>query len=187
VKVTVASIGLDIDGVMANFAGAANRYLATACGTDPKPVDRWDWFRNYEGGERAWRNLWRHIERHPGWFTELTPEPFALAGVLALRDLGIDLAFITARPLWSRQATLDWFEKHGMSDLPVYFTKDKHTVPMELYVDDHVDHVRALHENDKRALLMLQPWNEQEWRDDENLFAIEDLLALVEGITGGGI
>lgn len=186
-KVSVASIGLDIDGVMANFADAANRYLATATGSELQPIDRWDWFRNYQGGNKAWRNLWKHIERHPEWFTELTPEPFALNAVVTLRDLGLDLAFITARPLWSRQATLNWFENYGMSDLPVYFTKQKYTVERELYVDDHVGQVRSLHENDKRALLMLQPWNEAEWKADENLFAIEDLLALVEGITGGGI
>lgn len=173
-------IGLDIDGVVCDFANAANQYLADKLGVAPLPVNCWDWYKGYGiESEKAWKDFWKWVQFHEtGFFESLEPEPDALEGIDRLENQGHDVCFITARPLWAKEATTEWFKNHWFGHLDIHFEKVKHVVDRDLYVDDAVHQVTALQAEGKRAVLMLQPHNVQEWFKDKNLTAIESLKDL---------
>lgn len=174
-------IGLDIDGVVCDFANPANEYIANLHGVAPIPVDRWDWYKGYGvRSEEAWQTFWQDVERSSkqSFFESLEPEPYALEGIDRLENQGHDVCFITARPLWAKEATEEWFKNHWFGHLDIHFEKVKHVVDRDLYVDDAVHQVTALQAEGKRAVLMLQPHNVQEWFKDKNLVGIESLRDL---------
>lgn len=173
-------IGLDIDGVVCDFANAANRHLANDLDVAPRPVNRWDWYKSYgHEAERAWKRFWTWVQFHQtGFFEGLEPEPYALEGIDRLENQGHDVCFITARPLWAKEATTEWFKNHWFGHLDIHFAKDKHTIDRDLYVDDAVHQVTALQDHGKRALLMLQPHNVTAWFEDKNLVGVESLKDL---------
>lgn len=101
------TLGCDIDGCCADFIGA--------CALLEKRA----------GGDNIWPAL-RDVPNHPRWLEEiltgyqydrklyhaLNPIPYAASTLRALAST-VKIVYITARPMFARQATLLWLERHG--------------------------------------------------------------------------
>src|SRR5690554_5453269 len=93
-------VAIDIDGVTAEFAHAANNWLAGLLGTTTQPIDRWDWYRNYgPDGETAWAEFWKMTSKHPEWFVGLPSVEEAVDSIRKLhrRRDELSISFVTAR------------------------------------------------------------------------------------------
>ena len=174
-------IGLDIDGVVCDFANPANEYIANSLGVEPILVDRWDWYKGYGvGSSKAWKEFWKHVQFHEtDFFSSLPPEPFAIEGIKQLLEQGHEVEFVTARPVWSAPATTIWTAEHGVP-LPINWRKRKYEVPFDLYVDDSTEQVKSLREHDKRAVLMVQPHNAKAFFDDRVFDGCEFVTSLLD-------
>jgi 5'(3')-deoxyribonucleotidase len=152
-------VGLDIDGVVADFAGWANEWLARHHDTDPKPVDRWDWYLGYENGETAWRKLWDHVAEN-GVFRRLSLLPHAFAAIRALDRAGHDIVYVTARNPRYYDDTLHWLEARRLPLTELHLERDKWSVPTDIFLDDQPGNVTDLLEHGVNAYLFRRPWNE---------------------------
>lgn len=164
-------IGMDIDGVLADFAGAANQWIADHLGVTPRDVDRWDWFVHYgEGHEVAWNELWRAILAPDStFFLDLAPLEHAREGLRDLLADGHELEFVTARPESTKEQTGMWLmdllagSVDGTNVPTLTHVEDKATTDCDIYLDDSPEHLEALAKAGKRVVCMSQPWNKA-WR-----------------------
>jgi len=181
----MARIGLDIDGVVCQFAPIANQWLATRLGVPPQPVDKWNWFENYgPDGPAAWKAFWWWVEdTNGGVFISLDPEPYALDAIKDLVRRGHEVCFITHRNPRYLHAMHTWLRRNKLDAADVFevhCTKEKWSVDCDIYVDDRPDNVRDLMDHGKDAYLMLQPWNTKDWFEDNRLRALTNLVELVQ-------
>jgi hypothetical protein len=159
-------IGIDIDGVLADFrAGfhaSAERCLGrelpdaadpgSGAGLDQKDVKR----------------VWQHVARTPNWWTALAPyEPGQIARLYALaRNAGWEVFFLTNRPASAGDTvqfqTASWLEQQGFY-LPAVLTvpgsrgEVANGLRLDLVIDDLVVNcVDAVSASTAKALLMLR-------------------------------
>ena len=160
----VVKVGIDIDGVCADFAPAANLWLAEDLGMEPAPIDRWDWFENYgHKGSRSWQRFWRFVAENPEWFMGLEPIEGAAREVDAIDGMGHEVIFVTARNARYQDVTWRWLEANDFHPDHLVHTSQKHEVGCDIYLDDSMDNIDLLRRNDKRAVLFMQPWNSEAW------------------------
>lgn len=158
--------GLDLDGVVYDFEGAARFILRSVHGIDidespywdhiPQQLEAvgrkelWDWLYSPEGGRAG---LWRsgHVLK---------------GAVEAARELAAltRLVVITRRPRTAVPDTLLWLGFHGIPADEVHVLGDmpKHEVEWcQWYVDDNADNAADLERYTlaKRVFLWDQPWN----------------------------
>ena len=140
-------IGIDVDGVLADFREAFHK-AAEACG-----------IRNVENsddpaaahalGQRDVRRVWEYVAKTPNWWMTLTPyEPEQIARLYKLtRAAGWEVFFVTNRPASAGDTvqfqTQWWIERHGFY-LPAVLTvpgsrgQIANGLRLDLIVDDLV-------------------------------------------------
>jgi hypothetical protein len=161
------TIILDLDDVLANLREALYRSLARASGI----AVHWRHWRSYDLREHYPTVLDRldEILIDDRTLESCRPEPGAVAATGALKDLGFEIAIVTARG-WHPRAeaiTRDWLGEHGIRHdhlriVPLGANKLEALAPFRriaLAVDDHPDHVRRYLRAGIPALLMDRPWN----------------------------
>jgi 5'(3')-deoxyribonucleotidase len=158
-------IGIDLDGVVADF----NRGWTTAWnaqrGTDIRvaDVDGWDVLPRLTGLP-SMREFWRwasDLGDGRSLFRDLPTFPGALEAVQTLVDAGHHTVVLTAKPRWAVHDTFAWLSDVGFPTTEVHIIDDKWTVPCDVYIDDapHVlaDYVR--HRPSADVLRFARPWN----------------------------
>ncbi|MGH4015840.1 MAG: 5' nucleotidase, NT5C type [Pseudonocardiaceae bacterium] len=158
-------IGVDLDGVVADFvSGWVQRYNAEF-GTRLRACDAVEWhaavrlthftstgefWRWARHAGRGGRSLFRDLPRYPG----------AVEGLRGLQRLA-HVVIITTKPQWAVADTLAWL---GDLDLPlreVHVTGDKTAVECQVYVEDSPEQLAALrrHRPDAVVCRWIRPWN----------------------------
>lgn len=158
-------LGIDLDGVVANFTKGWMDFYNREFGTDFSVADSkrwndlvdlthftdigefWEWSSNLDGHSVFW-----HLE------------PFAGA-VEALRDLadeGHSIVIITTKPKFAERDTQEWIERHGVPADEVYILEDKWLIECEVYLDDgpHVLPRLVANRPDATVCRYIRPWNE---------------------------
>lgn len=183
----MTTIGIDLDGVVCDFATAANDWLSIQMDTNPIGIDRWDWYKGYgDGVEDAWSRLWNE-EVPNGFFLTVDPIPGALDALDDLRRMGHTLVFCTARPMCAAVDTEAWLEMHDFKGHPLFVTasaKAKQHMGVDLLVDDKVETVNKHRARGKDAVLFKQPWNVTSWHKVPSVLTWTEVIELVEAISG---
>jgi uncharacterized HAD superfamily protein len=166
---TLASmlVGLDIDGVLADFVPAFLRILAERVGTgpiDPESITDPN-FTNHPflSAEMVSRCV-ADVSSDPLFWKELAPLP-SPEQWRALDALSRDkrLIFITHRYLCDSydvgRVTCDWLGSHGVSEPVVYFTQGQKSelitkLNVELFVDDRHENCRDAAEHSQAVVMM---------------------------------
>jgi hypothetical protein len=156
------TIGLDIDGVLANFSHAFIK-RAKARFPDsafPKHWTKWDsWFP--AGGEDVFSTLFPEVVAdHSFWVDEVMPHD----------DAYVDFPvhhYVTARDVPS-EVTAEWLKKSGFPDAPVTSVGSNDSklevlreLGVDLFVDDKGSTFTELNENGVFCLLMRRPHNRE--------------------------
>lgn len=159
-------IGLDLDGVVANWVRSVILNLNKFRGTNIDPgfePDHWDWFENNLKKE-DWDWLWRggcfQI------FSDAPPYGGAEQFVNQLEDLG-DVIVVTSRPRIAKDATYIWWNRH-METLPMGFNFfssgfQKYKVNVDVLIEDNYEnsiaYIDKTYMNIPQVFLLDRPWN----------------------------
>jgi fermentation-respiration switch protein FrsA (DUF1100 family) len=73
----------------------------------------------------------RFFEEHPEVFSRASPVPDALK---VMRELAktFRIAYVSARPTWAMQRTMEWLQIHQLPPGPLFLTRDKAAVIRKL-------------------------------------------------------
>lgn len=157
-------LGIDLDGVVANFTKG------------------WMWFYNREFGaeltvedSRRWNDLvdlthFADIDEFWQWssdldgrsvFWHLEPFPGAVEALNGLAKDGHEVIVVTTKPAFAVDDTHEWIEKHGIPADEVHILEDKWLVPCHVYVDDgpHILPGLVRHRPEATVCRYVRPWN----------------------------
>lgn len=156
-------LGIDLDGVVADFnAGWTTRYN-DAFGTSLKPDDILQWegllgFTHFADMEEFW--AWAR-EPAPSVFRHLPPIDGALE---TLRDLAERhwLVIVSSKFDWAIPDTLEWLAEHRVPAREIHFVWDKTTVDCDVYLEDAPHNLEALCARRRASTVcrMVRAWND---------------------------
>lgn len=168
-------LGIDIDGVLADWNHAFITLLVKTSGRDlfpprPFPITMWHYPALYQYTPREITTAWSNIH-HSGNFWESLPgypETRHVATALQARETlrRDDLYFITARPgLHAKVQTESWLMKQGIFKPTVLLSERKGhcalALDLDAYIDDRLENIRDVvwASPGTRAFLLTRDWN----------------------------
>lgn len=175
-------LGLDVDGVLAEFTKAFVDVLARVTGRDlrsPHWRDElagfWDIGAQLGYRRSQVRAAWHWIENSPDFWASLPPLPAAALTLRQLaeaasRDRIIPFFLTCRRSHTAHYQTVDWLQRHGYPAPTVVLAKyafDKGRLAsllhLDLMVDDYDENITAIRRLSPTTtpVLHLQPWNRQ--------------------------
>jgi 5'-nucleotidase len=184
-------LGVDLDGVCADYEGAFRASVARQLGRDPAtlpPQTLMDAYSEWGLSFPAFEAAHRHAVLEDRIFRTMAPMPGVSAALWRLSDRGVWIRIITHRLLfnWAHETsaadTAAWLDEHRIPYRDLCFIGDKPHVGADVYVDDAPRHVVGLRAAGKAAIVFDQPYNRHlpgpratTW--DEVATYVEDLLA----------
>lgn len=157
-------VGIDLDGVVADFNNGWMRVYNEEFGTDltADQVNSWHappQLTHFDDLSGFWRwarrdedaSIFRHFDVYPGAIEALE--------TLATRH---EIVILTMRPPWATHDTLTWIAKRRLPTREVHIVTDKWTVDCEVYLDDSPFILAALvqHRTGATVCRYVRPWNE---------------------------
>lgn len=164
-------IGLDVDGVLANFDEAYQKVLCEVSGKvlpEGFEADRWDWEDGAGFTKDDLDKAWRLINNTSFWY-DLNPLPRIWEVLVRLGSLNDDVYFITSRPGYrAKQQTEDWLDLYGffLQHPTVLMSSEKglccKALRLTHYVDDRRENVFKCAEQSPQTqtFLLDRPWNQ---------------------------
>ena len=148
------TLGVDLDGVVADYEGWFRNYVADLKGVDPVElplVDQWSfassgWFET----DADYLNAHRDAVNDHGMFAKLSPIAGVSNALWAMSDAGIRIRIVTHRLVVNfthAQAvrdTVSFLDTHDIPYRDICFVKDKADVGCDLYIDDAPHNIEAL-------------------------------------------
>lgn len=157
-------LGIDLDGVVANFTKGWMAFYNDQFGT-----------RLVESDSRNWGDLvnlthFEHIDEFWEWssdldgrsvFWHLEPFPGAVEALRSLVDEGHHIIVLTTKPTFAVDDTHEWIERHRIPAAEVHILEDKWLVECAVYLDDgpHVLPGLVEHRPDSTVCRYVRPWN----------------------------
>ena len=177
-------VGVDLDGVVADFTGGWTRLYNAQFGASitPDQVTAWDapeQLTHFGSMTGFWRWARTAADHGRSLFADLKPYPGAVAGLRSLLDLA-HVAIVTTKPTWAIPDTLDWLARLRLPLREVHITSDKPAVPCAVYLEDSPAQLAALRRRRPESLVCryVRPWNRPiDGRVDVRDF--DDLLVVV--------
>lgn len=178
-------LGVDLDGVVADFHGGLKPVAAEWLGIDvenlPDEVSYGfpEWKLDAYGGYEA---LHRFAVKERDLFQKLPPITGAPAALRRLSALDVRIRIITHRLYikWFHQEavqqTVEWLEQHGIPYWDLCFMRDKGAVGADLYIEDSPVNIERLRADGHQVLVLRNSTNRDlaapaadDWRDVERL------------------
>jgi 5'-nucleotidase len=166
--VATTVLGVDLDGVCADYEGALRRSVARQTGRDPAELppqtvmDAYSqWGLTFEEYEVAHRRA--VVEDRI--FRDMQPLPGVSDALWELSDAGVWIRIITHRLIfnWAHEVsaadTAHWLDANRIPYRDLCFIGDKPNVGADLYVDDSPDNIVKLRTAGREAIVFDQPYN----------------------------
>ncbi len=188
------NIGIDIDGVLADFNSSYIMLLEELSGKPLRqPDDEWPDHWNYDAelvGPLIINEAWRHIHEEHFWLG-LDPTEEYCETINELNRLHIDghsIYFLTNRPgKWALVDTVEWLEENGANDPEVIIAKDAHDKAahalkrkIDFFLDDKPENCLAVNEVCPNVYVLDRPWN-RTW-DNKTIKRIQHPLEMLTDI-----
>jgi 5'(3')-deoxyribonucleotidase len=186
-------IGLDLDGVVADWCGTTMRFLNEFKGYTFDPTfehPHWNWLEGQVKPE-DWKWLWNEAIELESMFLDMRLFPGAFDFMEKLAEKG-DIIVLTSRPKSARQDTLRWLHDHMAAPVAgVNFFKhgtDKHLVNVEVLIEDNIDNAWAYIDERPGANVILfdRLYNQSdlwgEFGGENRCKTYEEILAKVDSI-----
>jgi 5'(3')-deoxyribonucleotidase len=157
-------LGIDLDGVVADFNAGWTRRYNDAFGTEltPNMVQTWDVFvelTHFESNTAFWE--WARNGEGPGLFRHLPVYP---GGVESLKRMSRnhEIVIITTKPRWANAETFAWIADNDIPTREVHITGHKWKVECDVYLDDGPHNIKSLvlERPDRIICRFVRPWND---------------------------
>ena len=157
-------LGIDLDGVVADFNGGwITRYNAEF-GTDipMDAVQSWGGMvglTHFAGMSEFWR--WAKGDGSGSLFRHLETYPDAVPALRKLARSGHEIVIITTKPQFAIHDTYAWLAEHRIPTREVHITSHKWRVVCDVYLEDAPHNLRRLHAERPEAAVVrfVRPWN----------------------------
>lgn len=175
-------IGIDVDGVLADFNKSFIERVIDVTGKDlfpPRPFDIPTWHYpqayGYTDAEMKYPDgpVWKTIADDPSFWYQLFPYDGAVEFIARLDSSVHDLYFITNRPgTTAKSQTENWIEFHNFGLQSEAFSYPTVLVSpakglcakalnLDLYIDDNTDNCLDVNHTspNTRVVMLARPWN----------------------------
>jgi 5'(3')-deoxyribonucleotidase len=157
-------LGIDLDGVVANFIGGWMLRYNTEFGAHliEDQVDHWDAagdLTHFEDLADFW--YWAGASgRGPTVFRNLEPYPGSVEALCQLATCH-DIVILSMKCDWAASDTYAWIGDHHIPTREVHLLRDKWKVDCDIYLDDSPHALPALVEHQPDAIVCryVRPWN----------------------------
>ena len=162
------TLGLDLDGVCADYLSEFRYHAARSLGVDlsslPEP-------RTWGFADAGWftdeaQFLAVHADAvRDGLFRSVQPFPGVAEALWRLSDAGVHIRVITHRLLVNREHgvagtdTIAWLDRHNIPFRDLCFVGRKAQVDADVYIDDAPHNVAALREAGRDVIVFDAPYN----------------------------
>ena len=180
-------LGIDLDGVVANFTKGWVDFYNRDFGTElrPEQIVTWDGvtdITHFEKMSEFWR--WSSDLDGRSLFWHLEPFPGALEALHDLHRDGHEIVILTMKPSFAETDTHAWIAAQGIPTNEVHILDHKWTVDCDVYLDDgpHILEGLVAHRPDRLICRYVRPWNRPLAGavDVEDFVHFRDLLEHVE-------
>ncbi len=183
-------LGVDLDGVCADYHLGFRDVVAAERGVDPLSLDRpqrWG-YQHWGVDDEEFVRLHRLAVVEKRMFRNLPVMDGCPEALWRLSDMGIWIRIITHRLYvnWGHAITVsdtvNWLDEHRIPYRDICFLGDKPQVGADLYIDDAPHNVEALRRTGSTTIVFDQPYNQDlagprasNWAELESL--VVDLAA----------
>ena len=157
-------LGIDLDGVVANFTRGWMRFYNRDFGANLNEADSQHWddivtLTHFESADEFWQ--WSTDIDGRSVFAYLEPFPGAIEALHDLRSDGHEILLVTDKPDFAIDDTHDWISRHRVPATEIHFVADKWLIDCEVYLDDgpHVLLGLVKHRPDRVVCRYVRPWN----------------------------
>jgi 5'-nucleotidase len=188
-------LGVDLDGVCADYESGLRASVAARRGVDPStlpPQETTGHFAEWSLTPEGFREAHRVAVVEDRIFRSLDPYPGVAEALWRLSDAGVWIRIITHRLLFnglhetSAADTAFWLDQHDLPYRDLCFIGDKATVGADLYVDDSPHNIVALREAGRTAIVFDQRYNRH--LDGPRVHAWAEMERLVlDQLDGGAV
>ena len=158
-------LGIDLDGVVANFTKGWMDFYNREFGTDLAVSDSQRWndlvdLTHFATIGEFWR--WSSDLEGRSVFWHLEPFPGAVEALRSLVDAGHQIIVITTKPEFAIDDTHEWIESHRIPAAEIHILDEKWLVDSDVYLDDgpHVLPDLVEHRPDSTICRYVRPWNQ---------------------------
>ncbi|HEX6947728.1 MAG TPA: hypothetical protein VF246_10305 [Acidimicrobiia bacterium] len=158
-------LGIDLDGVVANFTAGWMHFYNRQYGTDLVEADSQRWndivhLTHFRDMGEFWR--WASDLDGRSLFWHLEPFPGAIEALADLHGQGHDIVILTQKPRYAIEDTYEWVERVGIPAREVHVIDRKWTIDCDVYLDDGPHMIPALveHRPDRVVCRYVRPWND---------------------------
>jgi len=159
-------LGIDLDGVVADFNAGWMKIHAAEFGSTLRPEDVTTWNNLHTvAGFDDMRSFWSWAspkDHRRSIFRHLDTYPDSVETLDVLRRSGHQIVIVTTKPQWAHTDTLHWLADNGIPTAEVHMTDDKHEVDCDVYLDDAPHVLDDLVAARPHALVcrFVRPWND---------------------------
>ncbi len=161
-------LGVDLDGVCADYESALRGSIAARRGVDPATLPAQETtghFAEWGLSAEGFREAHRVAVTDDRIFRTMQPYPGVAEALWRLSDAGVWIRIITHRLLFnglheaSAADTAVWLDQHDIPYRDLCFIGDKATVGADLYIDDSPHNIEALRRAGRTAIVFDQRYN----------------------------
>jgi 5'-nucleotidase len=163
-------LGVDLDGVCADYEGAFRASVARHLTRDPgslPPQTVMDAYSQWGLSFDEFEEAHRRAVLDDRMFRTMQPLPGVSQALWELSDLGVWIRIITHRLIfnWAHETsaadTAAWLDEHRIPYRDLCFIGDKPNVGADIYIDDSPGNIVSLREAGRTAIVFDQPYNRE--------------------------
>lgn len=179
----ITDVGIDMDGVMYDFAGAFKEYCAERLNRTDLPDPRhWEFYEDWGLSKETFYE----------WLTDATINDYlfyrgnaydnTIAGWKKLRDMGLRIHILTHRHIEAVGQTAEWLQEHGFIPDSMHFGFDKTlleaiAIDQAAAIDDYTKYYDEYEQVGVKAFLRTHEWNK-----NHHGRRVDDLLGFADAV-----
>ena len=164
IRLSQMRIGVDLDGVVADFTqGWTSQYkkdfgkeiqekditewgLSQPLTHFEEEIDFWNWAKNFNG-----YSIFRNLKTYKN----------AVEVLIELSMAGHEIVILSSKPWWAIHDTLIWLGENKIPSKEIHFIEDKWNVNCDVYIDDAPHQLENFvnHVPEKLILRFVRPYN----------------------------
>lgn len=180
----ITDVGIDMDGVMYDFAGAFRGYCENRLQVNaPLPEPRhWEFYEDWGLDKETFYEWLTDSTINDSLFYRGNAYDNTIAGWRKLKDMGLRIHIMTHRHIESVGQTAEWLYEHGFIPDSMHFGVDKTileamAIDQAAAIDDYTKYYDDYEKVGVKAFLRTHPWNA-----DHSGRRVADLLEFADAI-----